>query len=398
MARAGGARGSLSEGYWQGTRQPILVTMERDRVDRYAGLSRFEAVLGVCGVVSVLAGVFLAVVTDRADGLPRGLGLEGMLALVLVALARGVRRYQGSATAALPHSVGRTRIRPARAFAMVSVVVALGLPLAAAGALAALVDWAWLPLAGVALIGGGGLLVSWIEEAHEPRPYSLSTAGVDEMLQRLCMRADMAVPDLVIEHDLVANAWTARGRIHLTSPLVERLDRHELEAVIAHEVAHLARRDAAVMELCSAPSRALLGFARVFVRWDPRHAFEFTGLTFTGFSSVLGLWVVALLCVPAAFVVGGLSRLSVLGSSRAREHSADTVAATLTGRPSALASALLKLDGGQEWGPRSDLRQVSVLCIVGPDRSWLGRPFATHPPTATRVKRLQRLEEELQRP
>jgi heat shock protein HtpX len=112
----------------------------------------------------------------------------------------------------------------------------------------------------------------------------------------------------------------------------------------------------------------------------------------------MGLWLIALVCIPPAFLLGWLSRLSVLGSSRAREFSADAAAATLCGRPSALASALLKLDVEQEWAPRSDLRQVAVLCIVGEGRSWLGRPFSTHPPTAARVKRLQALERELQRP
>ena len=88
---------------------------------------------------------------------------------------------------------------------MSEVAVALGVPLAAGVALLALVDWAWMPIAGVVLIGGAGVLLSWIEETDEPRPYSLSTGEPTELLQRLCMRADMVVPDLVVEHD-------ARGR------------------------------------------------------------------------------------------------------------------------------------------------------------------------------------------
>jgi heat shock protein HtpX len=98
-------------------------------------------------------------------------------------------------------------------------------------------------------------------------------------------------------------------------------------------------------------------------------------------------------------VIGWVSRLSVLGMSRARELSADAAAATLTGRPSALASALLKLERQREWAPRSDLRQVeayAVLCIVGTPRSGLGRLFATHPPTAARVERLEEIESRMQ--
>ena len=100
------------------------------------------------------------------------------------------------------------------------------------------------------------------------------------------------------------------------------LDDGELEAVLAHEVAHIARRDAAVMEICSAPSRVLLAFSgllapRLF-RWI-RALAQFG--VFSGLSFLLA--IVAVLCIPPALVIGWLSRLSVLGMSRAREFSAD---------------------------------------------------------------------------
>jgi heat shock protein HtpX len=88
----------------------------------------------------------------------------------------------------------------------------------------------------------------------------------------------------------------------------------------------------------------------------------------------------------------------VLGMSRAREFSADAGAAALTGRPSALASALMKLERQREWAPRADLREVeayAVICIIGV-RSRLGRAFSTHPPTAVRVRRLRELEQRIQ--
>jgi heat shock protein HtpX len=84
--------------------------------------------------------------------------------------------------------------------------------------------------------------------------------------------------------------------------------------------------------------------------------------------------------------------------SRGREFAADAAAAALTGRPSALASALLKLDDEIDATPRSDLREVqgrAVLCIVG-NRSRLGRLFSTHPSTAKRVKRLAAIEGRVQ--
>jgi heat shock protein HtpX len=210
------------------------------------------------------------------------------------------------------------------------------------------------------------------------------------------MRADIPVPELVVHPDFVANAWTSGGRIHLTWPLLKLLDESELEAVLAHELAHLAHRDAAVMDVCSAPSRTLLGFVGLvgsgFRGWL-REAFAL--------SPGIALWsgFLAALSVPPAFLFGWISRLSVLRMSRTREFAADAAAAALTGRPSALASALVKLDRDAEMMPRADLREVearAMLCILGTDSSRLGPLFCTHPPTATRVKRLQALEQRIQ--
>jgi heat shock protein HtpX len=195
------------------------------------------------------------------------------------------------------------------------------------------------------------------------------------------MRADIPVPHLVVEPGPVANAWTTRGRIHVTRPLLKLLDQSELEAVLAHELAHLAYRDAAVMDVCSAPSRVLLGFVGVvasgFRAWV-RNLFDI------GFPGI-AIWsaILAALSVPPALLFGWVSRLSVLGMSRAREFAADAAAAALTGRPSALASALLKLDRESDRMPRADLRQVkgrAVLCILGTETSRLGPLFSTHPP------------------
>jgi heat shock protein HtpX len=191
----------------------------------------------------------------------------------------------------------------------------------------------------------------------------------------------------------VASAWTAGGRIHVTSRLLKLLDEAELEAVLAHELAHLAHRDAAVMEICSAPSRVLLAFVRAIMRWG-RRVLEWGMLRATFAMAVLGA-----LCGPPALVIGWISRVSVLGMSRAREFAADAAAVTLTGRPSALASALLKMDEEREWVPRSDLREVEtygMLCIVSADSSRLGRLLSTHPPIAARVKRLEATESRIQ--
>jgi heat shock protein HtpX len=351
------------------------------------------------GVGLIFAAVVAAVAEEQAGGLARFLGSVALGVFLLAATSRGVALYRAGATASLPAAVGkvRVRIRPARGFGVSAVGVALVLPLAAAAILLAVVEWAWLPVSAVVLVGCAAAFVTRASAITGDLWYALSAPAAEDLLSRLCMRADMPVPELVVEHDVVANAWTARGRIHLTSELLERLDARELEAVLAHEVAHLARRDAAVMEICSAPSRILLGCARQ----GPRLARLTRELIRAGAPiQLIGpLWLLAVLCIPPAAVVGWMSRLSVLGLSRARELSADAAAVALTGNPSALASALMKLDVESEWLPRADLRQTgahAVLCIVGTGSSRLGRWFSTHPPTALRVKRLTEIESRIQ--
>ena len=358
--------------------------------------SKFEKHTHVAGILLVVIGIAVAIAHDDSGGLAQVLGASGLGVLGLGAFSRGARLYRSNVPGSMPQSVGRVSVqaRPARVSTVTAALLALVLPAAAAVALVASVRWGWLALAGAVLVGGLGMLVNRLDkgsagpvdpDAPEPR---------SAQLERLCMRADIPVPQLVVEDVIEANAWTSRGRIHLTRPLLMLLDKSELEAVMAHELAHLAHRDAAVMDVCAAPSRMLLGYVGVVfsgLKVWVKNIFDipFPGIAlFTAFLAVLGL--------PAAFVFGWVSRLSVLGMSRAREFAADAAAVTLTGRPSALASALLKLDRDGALLPRGDLREVQVLCIVGSDSSRLGPLFNTHPQTAARVARLKEIEQRMQ--
>ena len=351
----------------------------------------------VAGILLIAAAVVTAVIGEDAGGIARVLGSAGLVAVATCAAARGVRAYRVGVTAALPTSVARVqvRVRPARGFNALTVALALVAPLAGAVAFLVLVEWAWLPLDCVVSLGCAAGIVTWRRDAREASYFMEPPETARALLDRLCMRADMRVPELVVEGSALAS-WTVGGRIHLSRWALKLLDDAELEAVLAHEVAHLARRDAAVMEICSAPSGVLLAFSGYLT---PRVWPWLRGLASTGISQPIGAIVLAALCIPPAVLIGWMTRLSVLGMSRAREFSADAAAATLTGRPSALASALLKLDRQRDWAPRADLRQVeayAVLGIVGRARSGLGRLVSTHPPTAARVRRLEELEARMQ--
>jgi heat shock protein HtpX len=369
------------------------------RALRAARVSSLEEGSLLGGLLLIAAGCAAALITIDPGGIARLLGSAGLAGVITCAASRGLRLYRADAATALPTSVARVRVhhRPNRVLSVITVLLSLGLPLAAAVAAIAVVEWGWLVVIVIALLGSMAAVALWIEKLRRGEPDSRSPVAALELLQRLCIRADMQLPTLVVEGGAVATAWTSRARVHVTRPLLELLDDAELEAVLAHELAHLGRRDAALMEICSAPSHLLLVFAAALrqraARWVGA-VHELPGLEpFVALGVLLHV-----VLIPPTFVIGWLSRTAVLGMSRSREFAADAAAATLTGRPSALGSALLKLERQHDWTPRADLRQAeprAVLAIVGRPRSGLGRLFATHPPVAARVKRLEQLEERI---
>jgi heat shock protein HtpX len=386
---------------WAGVRRSSRFSRLRipaSGADQYLTMGRYCL---LAGVILVVVAVAAAIVGEDAGGIARAIGSTGLAGTIIGAGLAGVRLHRSGVRASLPTSVARVQVRarPGRAISVATAALAVGLPLVAGGTLLVLVDWAWLVLAGVLLLGYAVVEVRRRQAAQEERQYALGSVKAEEMLERLCMRADMRPPEVIAEHSAVANCWTAGGRIHLTSSLLRQLDHAELEAVLAHEVAHLAHRDAAVMEICSAPSRVLLGVAATLARASSA-CLRSLGSGMPGADMVIALTLMSTaLCAPPAFVIGWISRLSVLGMSRAREFSADAAAVTLTGRPSALASALLKLDREREGVARTDLREVeplAVLCIVGTAAGRLGRLLSTHPSAAARIRRLETIEGRIQ--
>ena len=164
------------------------------------------------------------------------------------------------------------------------------------------------------------------------------------MVERLCVLADLPKPAIVLDRQLQPNSWiegTKRGgfRLHLTQGLLELLEPRELEAVIAHELAHVANRDAAVMTVVGGPGEALLsGGVRVAGQgWWP--------LVVGG---------------AAATLIGWVGTVGTRALSRYREFAADEGAVRLTGSPAALASALMKVTEGLGAIPRRDLRAAGV--------------------------------------
>ena len=176
--------------------------------------------------------------------------------------------------------------------------------------------------------------------AISSRGSRLSPAAAPELhaiVERLCIVADLAKPAIVLDRSAMPNSWiegTNRGgfRLHLTQGLLDLLEPRELEAVIAHELAHVANRDAAVMTVVGGPGEALLaGGVRVAGQgWYPL---------------VLGGAVAAL--------IGWLGTIGTRALSRYREFAADAGAVALTGNPAALATALMKVSEGLGRDPEA---------------------------------------------
>jgi heat shock protein HtpX len=269
------------------------------------------------------------------------------------------------------------------------VLAAVGTPVAVVGCMVALVAVAPLRvLFGIAAALAIGVGVAVSERARRPAPALLEPAdapALHAIVDRLCVAADLPKPQIVLERERQPNSWLVglsreRSRLHVTRGLLEILSPAELEAVVAHELAHAVHRDAAVMTAVGGPGAVLLLGGRRMTSG--------------------GMWWITIGgCV--ALAIGALSRLGTQALSRHRELAADATAASLTGRPAALAAALRKVSGELRLLPKEDLRLAAArdafhLLPVRTTASGLrGRLTATHPPLATRIERLERLEREL---
>jgi heat shock protein HtpX len=213
------------------------------------------------------------------------------------------------------------------------------------------------------------------------------------IIERLCVQADLPKPRVAVIKARMPNAC-ALGRsqktatICATTGLLELLTPAELEGVLAHELTHVINRDVMVMTIAS----FFASIAAILVRF---------GFFFGGFGrgnrNAQGAFA-AVLAVSVA--VYAISFMLLRALSRYREYAADRGAAVLTGRPSALSSALLKINGTMERVPSRDLRSAAAMnaffIVPARPKGSLRNLFATHPPIEKRIAALSRLESQLQ--
>jgi heat shock protein HtpX len=227
--------------------------------------------------------------------------------------------------------------------------------------------------------------VKEVTAAQEPELHAI--------VERLCVQADLPKPKIGVIDTSMPNAC-AMGKskknttVCATRGILQLLSPAELEGVMAHELTHVINRDVMVMTLAS--------FFATLASMIAQFALFFGGGYGRGRDEEEDIMIILLVSA----IVYVISFLLLRALSRYREYAADRGSAVLTGRPSALASALLKISGTMERVPNQDLRKAEAMSafFIFPARTKqsLMNIFADHPPLEKRLAALERLESQLQ--
>jgi heat shock protein HtpX len=273
-------------------------------------------------------------------------------------------------------------------------VVFIGV-LFAAGAAAGLIVVVAVVLLLVQLFGSDKIAmatlgVKEVSPAEEPE--------LHEIIERLCLQADLPKPRVCVMESSMPNAF-AMGRsqksatVCATRGILDLLSTSELEGVMAHELTHVINRDVMVMTLAS--------FFATLASMIAQFALFFGGGFGGGYGRDEDEESGIIFVLLASVIVYAISFLLLRALSRYREFAADRGSAVLTGRPSALASALVKISGTIERVPSQDLRQAegmsAFFILPARTKQSLMNIFADHPPLEQRLAALERLESQLQR-
>jgi heat shock protein HtpX len=253
----------------------------------------------------------------------------------------------------------------------------------------------------IAVIAGGLFLVQYFTSdkiallsmgARQVSPQD--APRLHGLIERLCIQANLPKPRVAIAQQSMPNAF-AVGRspktatVCATTGLLELLTPAELEGVMAHELTHVQNRDVMVMTIAS--------FFASIASFIVQIGFWFGG--WGGDDEDSGpSWLVVIAVSALVYVI---SFVLLQALSRYREFAADRGSAIITGRPSALISALMKIAGNMQRIPQQDLRaansELAAFYIFPPKaKTTVATLFATHPPLEKRIAALQRLESQLQ--
>ena len=216
------------------------------------------------------------------------------------------------------------------------------------------------------------------------------------MVERLAGTAGMPMPKLAVIDSPVPNAFaTGRNPQHalvaVTTGIRHRLTDRELNAVLAHELAHVTNRDMRMMAIASFFVTVASFLMQMFM-WRMMFGGMFGGNRGNQGGAIMGIFLVTIL----VYFIGSILMKSL---SRYREYGADHGGAELTGDPGALASALEKISGSLARIPSEDLRKLSTanafMIIPALRGDKMGKLLSTHPAVEDRVARLRAMEREM---
>jgi heat shock protein HtpX len=245
----------------------------------------------------------------------------------------------------------------------------------------------------LALAAAGAKVVS-PEEAPE----------VHAIVERLCAMAGLPKPRIAIVDTDVPNAFaTGRSPKHaavaVTTGLMRRLDPPEIEAVLAHELSHIANRDVLIMTVASFFAMLAALLTRFGLYAGMFGGFGGGNNNRNGNNNQVPVWLIVLAVSIVTYVI---SYVLIRTISRYREYAADRGSALITGAPENLMSALNKIASGITQIPQQDLRQVAgmnAFFIVPTNwRQHVGELFMDHPPLEKRIAALSEIAREMGRP
>jgi heat shock protein HtpX len=222
-----------------------------------------------------------------------------------------------------------------------------------------------------------------VSKQKEPYLYNI--------VESLSITADIPIPKLYVIDTDVPNAFAAgrnpkNASITVTTDLIKKLDRFELEGVIAHEIAHIRDRDILIATIA-----VVLAGTIVFVGFMARQ-YVVKGFKLSN-KNLWTLLVLAILFSVLIFIAPLFSKLLKLAIARKREFLADATSADLTRYPEGLTSALEKISTMQKSDTEIAYTALNEICIINPAiEDDNGSIFATHPPTEERIKRLREIE------
>jgi heat shock protein HtpX len=214
------------------------------------------------------------------------------------------------------------------------------------------------------------------------------------MVERLCVQANLPKPRVAVANTPMPNAFAIgrspkKATVCATTGIMELLSPSELEGVMAHELTHVQNRDVMVMTIAS--------FFATVAAYIVQFGFFFGGGGMGSNDDDSPSAAVVILVSIGVYVI---SFLLLQALSRYREFAADRGSAVITGRPSALSSALMKISGTMQRIPQQDLRSaegMAAFYIFPPHaKQSLMNLFSTHPPLEKRLAALDRLESQLQ--